>query len=76
MQSGSSFDKMLVVTNGWVQCPRCRRNRRLMRVRQDTTGQNIPAYCRDCKTELLVTVSLGKAYYTVNEGESREGRGR
>lgn len=47
-----------------------------MRVRQDTTGRNIPAYCRDCKTELLVTVSQGKAYYTVNEGESREGRGR
>ncbi|MCR4935254.1 MAG: hypothetical protein K5990_02060 [Oscillospiraceae bacterium] len=48
----------------------------MMKLLPETTGEKIPAFCRDCKSEILVTIARGKAYYTVNEGESREGRGR
>ena len=62
MQSCGVSGRLLTVTNGWLQCPVCRRNRRLMRILPDTEGKRIPAYCRDCKTELLIDVSEGKCF--------------
>ena len=57
----SACDK-LTVKDGWLQCPVCRRNRRLMRVRPDTEGQRIPVYCRDCKTELIIDIREGQCF--------------
>lgn len=54
-------DKLTVI-NGWLQCPVCRRNRRLMRVLPDTEGTRIPIYCRDCKTELKIDIHAGQCF--------------
>lgn len=56
--------RMLSVKNGWVACPRCgpNKNGRLMRIRPDTKGEKIVAYCRFCKNEILIDVNKGRAY--------------
>lgn len=53
---------MLTVQDGWLVCPRCRRNRRVMRIRPDTEGERVPAYCRVCKTEFLIDIHRGESF--------------
>ena len=52
----------LTVKDGWLQCPVCRRNRRLMRVLPETEGRQIAVYCRDCKTELKIDIHEGQCF--------------
>ena len=51
----------LVVKDGWITCPICRRNRRLQRVNDDTEAKNLPVYCKDCKTELILDIARGQS---------------
>ncbi len=51
----------LVVRNGWVICPVCRRNHRLLRVEPETEARDLPVYCRDCKTELILNIAKGQS---------------
>lgn len=41
---------------GWLTCPKCRRNKRLLRVRTGTVADELPVYCRDCKTEIVLHI--------------------
>ena len=54
--------KILTVRDGWLTCPVCRRNRHLMKIRPDTQGTRVIAYCRDCKTEHLIDIDRGQCY--------------
>lgn len=67
MKRTQNYGKMLTVSSGWLWCPVCHRNKRVMRIRPDTNGTRVPAYCRDCKAELLLDII---------EGECFESRGR
>ena len=51
----------IAVKDGWAQCPVCRRNRRLAKVLPETEGKNIPWFCRDCKTEIIVNIERGQS---------------
>lgn len=51
----------LQVTDGWVTCPICRRNRRLLRITPETSAAALPVYCRDCKTEIVVNIARGQS---------------
>ena len=62
MQSSPKRGKLLPVTDGWLACPRCQRNRRLMRVNPDTYGRNIQLYCRICKSEIIVNIDKGECF--------------
>ena len=44
------------VKDGWVQCPVCKRNKRLLRVTPSTSARALPVYCYDCKTELILDI--------------------
>lgn len=66
MQTENNCGK-LVVKDGWLVCPVCRRNNRLLRVRPDTEARNLQLYCKDCKTELILNI---------DKGQSVERRGR
>lgn len=46
----------------YAVCPICRRNHRLQQIRPDTTGRNIVAYCRVCKTEMKLDIEKGECY--------------
>ena len=49
----------LDVKNGWVTCPVCKRNHRLLRVGPETVARGLPVFCRDCKTEIILDIDRG-----------------
>ena len=51
----------LIVKNGWLACPVCRRNKRLLRVPPDTEAKALRVYCTDCKTELILDIARGQS---------------
>lgn len=60
MQQREKYDR-LNVKDGWVTCPVCRRNKRLLRVMPETEATALPVYCRDCKTELILNIARGQS---------------
>lgn len=61
MRTTEKRDKMLAVRNGWLVCPVCRRNKRLLHVLPETTAENLEVFCRDCKSTLKVDISIGQS---------------
>lgn len=53
---------MLTVKDGYLQCPNCRRNKRLMKIHPDTVATRVVVFCRDCKTEHIVDIEKGQCY--------------
>lgn len=51
----------LIVKNGWVTCPVCRRNHHLIRVEPETEARNLPAFCRDCKSTVILNIDRGQS---------------
>lgn len=51
----------LVTKEGWIICPVCRRNRRLLRIDDSTEATGLPIYCRDCKTEIILDIARGRS---------------
>lgn len=62
LQECGKRGRMLTVANGWLECPSCRRNRRMMQIRPDAEGRNIVAFCRVCKTEHIVDIVKGECF--------------
>lgn len=50
------------VHEGWLSCPTCRRNRRLLKVSPDTQARCLTVYCRDCKTEHKIDIDQGQCF--------------
>lgn len=51
---------ILDVKKGFLICPRCRRNRKLLRVVSGSSGKRIAVWCGVCKSEILVDISDGQ----------------
>ncbi len=51
----------LIVKDGWLSCPVCKRNHHLLRVRGDTQARNLQVYCRVCRTELILDIDKGQS---------------
>lgn len=51
----------LIVKNGWVTCPNCKRNHRLLRVEPETEARNLPIFCRDCKSTVILNIDRGQS---------------
>lgn len=60
MQSGLKCGK-LYVKDGWVTCPVCRRNHRLIRVEPETEARGLPVYCRTCRSEIVLNIDRGQS---------------
>lgn len=54
MKTGNKYD--IIATNGWVQCPICRRNKKLLRISEETRAKGLPVFCRDCKHEVILNI--------------------
>lgn len=60
LQSAPPCDK-LIVKDGWVTCPVCKRNHRLIRVEPETEARNLPIFCRDCKSTVILNIDRGQS---------------
>ncbi len=56
MQNLDFRGKILTVEGGWLVCPVCSRNRRLLRILPQTKAQDLPLYCKRCGNEILVNI--------------------
>lgn len=54
--------KMLTVKDGWLSCPVCLQNRKVLRITPQTTAKNLTVFCRKCKSELQVDIDKGQCY--------------
>lgn len=52
---------MIPVDQGWITCPACRRNHRLLRISPDTEARNLRVYCRTCKMEIILDIDRGQS---------------
>lgn len=62
MNNQRDYGKMLLVRDGYLICPNCRRNKRLMKIEPDTEAVKVIAYCRECKTENYVDIHKGQCF--------------
>lgn len=60
LQSQTECGK-LVVKDGWVTCPVCKRNHRLIRVDLETEAKDLPVYCRTCRQEIVLNIERGQS---------------
>lgn len=51
----------LTVKDGWVTCPVCKRNRHLIRIEPETVAKELPVFCRDCKSEIILNIDRGQS---------------
>lgn len=58
MQSANKSDK-LIVKNGLIVCPVCGR-RTDQAVEPGTNAENLPVWCRHCKTRHIVNIVSGR----------------
>ncbi len=58
---------ILKIENGFLICPRCRRNKRLLRVTKGTKAEQIAVYCSTCKGEFLIDIEDGRASFSQSE---------
>lgn len=51
----------IIVRDGWITCPECRRNHRLLRITDETEATNLPVFCRDCKKTVILNIERGQS---------------
>ena len=51
----------LSVKDGWLTCPVCRQNHRLLRITGDTEARGLPVYCRKCHAEIILDIDRGQS---------------
>ena len=54
--------KMLAVRDGYLICPICRRNTRLIQVRPETEAWSLTVFCRMCKSEIKIDIEKGQCF--------------
>lgn len=61
MQMNREYDTLVPVKDGWISCPNCRVNKRLLRVSDETEAKGLPVFCRSCKTEVILDIKRGQS---------------
>ena len=59
MNSCHDNGKMVTVKDQYPVCPICR-GRMTPKILANTSGRNIPAFCRRCKNEILLDIERGQ----------------
>lgn len=54
-------DGIITTTDGWIACPECRRNKRLLRITDRTEAVSLPVFCRVCKREIILNIERGQS---------------
>lgn len=51
----------IVLKDGWITCPYCGRNHRLLRITDRTEAKALPVYCRTCRREIILDIDRGQS---------------
>ena len=51
----------LSTKDGWLTCPVCKRNHRLLRITDATRARGLPVYCRTCRSEVILDIDEGQS---------------
>lgn len=51
----------IIVKDGWLSCPICKRNHRLLRIDPSTEARSLPVYCRTCRSEIILEIDKGQS---------------
>ena len=62
LQKPDVHGRMLTVTEGFLECPYCRQNRRVMRIGPQSRAVGVVAYCRRCKNEIIIDIEDGQCF--------------
>ena len=62
LQTARTSGKMLTVRDGYLICPVCRQNRKLLPVLPSTSGRDIVAWCSKCKHRTIVNIDHGQCF--------------
>lgn len=62
MKNAAERDIMLTVRDGYLVCPRCLVNRKVVKVDPDTTARNLAVFCRTCKLQLKIDIVEGQCF--------------
>lgn len=62
LSSHRKCDIMLPTAGGYLVCPRCRRNKHLLKLSTETEASRLIVYCRDCKTEFKIDIRKGQCF--------------
>lgn len=62
MQEQRKHGRMLLVKDGYLVCPTCKRNKRLLKISPQTEASDLVVFCRDCKTEHVVNIEQGQCF--------------
>lgn len=47
---------IIKATDGWLTCPICKRNKKLLRLMPKTKAHHLPVYCRICQSEIILDI--------------------
>lgn len=62
MRMAENRSKLLTVRDGYLICPVCRQNKKLLPVLPETSGRNIAVYCTKCKHRTIVNIDNGLCF--------------
>ena len=62
MQSQAIHGKLLTVEDGYLICPACRRNRKLLPVSPSTEARCLEVWCRTCKRRIKLDIVQGQCF--------------
>ena len=62
MQNAAIHGRILTVKDGYLICPNCRQNKRLMKINPETEARKVVAFCRSCKAENIVDIERGQCF--------------
>lgn len=52
----------LPVKDGFLICPRCRRDRKIVRVAPTTVAKNLEVMCKVCKYKFAIDIEEGQSF--------------
>ncbi len=47
--------------DGWLTCPLCKQNKKLLRVHADTEARNLEVFCRYCRRAVILDITQGQS---------------
>lgn len=62
LQTSENRGKLLTVRDGFLLCPICRQNKKLLPVLPTTSGSDIVCYCQKCKHRVIVNIDHGLCF--------------